>query len=260
MNRKGFIGGSDCVAIMQGRWLELWNIKTGREEPEDLSNIIAVQLGIHTEDFNLAWFEKQNKVILSGHQTEFKANVGGIPVVGTVDAMLNRNIVEAKHTNSFNNMDKITKYYMPQLQLYMHIADVDGAYLSVIFGNSDWESVHVARDEDYFNSMWAVVADFWGYVERDEEPIGFNIPILKAHSVPVNEMVVRDATYDNAFVDAAVTYNNLWHSAQQFKNVEKDIKAMVADNEREVFCDYLTIKRDKRGALRIKRRTHDAKK
>ena len=24
MERKGFIGGSDCVKIMQGNWLELW--------------------------------------------------------------------------------------------------------------------------------------------------------------------------------------------------------------------------------------------
>ena len=30
MERKGFIGGSDCVKIMNGDWLELWQIKTGR--------------------------------------------------------------------------------------------------------------------------------------------------------------------------------------------------------------------------------------
>ena len=73
-------------------------------------------------------------------------------------------------------------------------------------------------------------------------------------------MVVRDASHDNAFVDAAVTYHASWHKAQLCKQAEKDLKGMVADNEREVYCDYLTIKRDKRGALRIKRRTHDAKK
>ena len=33
MERKGFIGGSDCVQIMQGNWLDLWQIKTGRKEP-----------------------------------------------------------------------------------------------------------------------------------------------------------------------------------------------------------------------------------
>ena len=59
MDRTGFIGGSDCVKIMQGRWLELWQQKTGRSEPEDLSRNIAVQLGIWTEDFNIKWFEHE---------------------------------------------------------------------------------------------------------------------------------------------------------------------------------------------------------
>jgi hypothetical protein len=26
MERKGFIGGSDCVKIMQGNWLGLWQV------------------------------------------------------------------------------------------------------------------------------------------------------------------------------------------------------------------------------------------
>ena len=121
MNRVGFIGGSDCVKIMQGNWLDLWKIKTGREQPADLSRNLAVQMGIHTEDFNLAWFEAERNVTVSGQQTEFKADVGGIPVVGTVDGMLDRNIVECKHTNSFNKMSNVIEYYMPQLQtLHAH--------------------------------------------------------------------------------------------------------------------------------------------
>ena len=254
MNRKGFIGGSDCVMIMDGRWLELWNIKTGREEPVNLSDNLAVQLGIYTEDFNLKWFEQERNVIVTGQQTEFKANVGGIPVIGTVDGMLDCNIVECKHTNGWNTMDKIIKRYMPQLQLYMHIADVDGAYLSVIFGNHDWDSVHVKRNEDYFNSMWAVVSDFWGYVERDEEPVGIAVPILKQNSIELDQMVTRDASRDNQFVNAAITYINGYEQNRVFENAKKDLKAMVADNEREVYCDQLTIKRDKRGALRITKR------
>ena len=254
MNRKGFIGGSDCVQIMQGNWLQLWQIKTGRVEPEDLSRNLAVQMGIHTEDFNLAWFESERNVVIRGHQTEFKADVGGIPVVGTVDGLVDRCIVEAKHTNSFNTMTKVADYYMPQLQTYMHIADADGAYLSVIFGNSEWDSVHVARDEEYFNSMWAVVSDFWGYVVRDEEPLGVDTPTLSTERIPLDEMVVRDASMDNEFVDSAVTYINYYEHKRVFDNAAKNLKAMVSDNEREVYCDQLTIKRDKRGALRITKR------
>ena len=50
-NRIGFIGGSDAVRIMNGDWVKLWSIKTGREEPEALSDTFTVQSGIHNEKF-----------------------------------------------------------------------------------------------------------------------------------------------------------------------------------------------------------------
>jgi hypothetical protein len=39
--------------------------------------------------------------------------------------------------------------------------------------------------------------------------------------------------------------------AKTFDNVKSNLKDMVGDNEREVYCELLTIKRDKRGALRF---------
>ena len=256
MNRKGFIGGSDCVKIMNGDWYELWQVKTGRGEPDDLSDNLPVQLGVTTEDFNLSWFEKQTGKTVAAHQKEYITTIGTVPVKGTIDGGIRgeRNIIEAKHTNAFTNMDEQIGRYMPQIQLYMHVANATGTYLSIIFGNSKWEQVHIAYDEEYFNSMWAVVSDFWGYVVRDEEPIGVDVPSFSTEKIEVDNMVVRDATLDNQFVDAAVTYVNGIEHNRVFENAKKDLKAMVADNEREVYCDYLTIKRDKRGSLRITKR------
>ena len=256
MERKGFIGGSDCVKIMQGNWLELWQIKTGRVEPEDLSRNIAVQMGVYTEDFNLGWFANEYDCTLTGFQKSFEETIGSVPVKGTIDAMvgdsIEDSIVEAKHTNAYNTLDKVIEYYMPQLQLYIHLAKANGAHISVIFGNNKWESAHVRRNEEYFNSMWAVVSDFWGYVLRDEEPVGNDQPIqLSIDKVSVDNMVKRNATSDNQFVDAAITYIENEAAAKTFESAKKQIKDMVGDNEREVYCDILTIKRDKRGSLRI---------
>ena len=47
------IGGSDASKIMNGEWHELWEIKTGRKEDADLSDVFHVQLGHATEKFNL---------------------------------------------------------------------------------------------------------------------------------------------------------------------------------------------------------------
>ena len=254
MERRGFIGGSDCVKIMQGQWLELWQVKTGRQMPEDLSDNIAVQLGSWTESFNLSWFEAQNNCALSGHQYEYEQIVGTVPCRGTVDARWNNAIVEAKHTNAFNKMEDVIELYMPQIQLYAHLANSDGAYLSVIFGNSKWESTYVEYNSQYFNSMWAVVSDFWGYVLRDEEPIGVDTQQLSHDHIAVDNMVKRDASTDNQFVDAAVTYIQGYEQNRVFENAKKDLKSMVLPNEREVYCDQLSIKRDKRGSLRIVKR------
>jgi hypothetical protein len=255
MNRQGFIGGSDCVQIMQGNWLQLWQIKTGLIESEDLSNNLAVQLGVHTEDFNLEWFRKDLNISkLTNHQSSFEKQIGIVPCKGTIDAMYEDQIVEAKHTNSFNNIYKVTEYYMPQIQFYMQLANVDGGYFSVIFGNSDWDCMHVSRDQKYFDSMWAVVSDFWGYVLRNEEPIGVDTPSPSIDKIPLDEMVARDATYDNQFIDAAVTYINKESDHKQFETAKKNLKGMIAENEREVYCDQLSVKRDKRGSLRITKR------
>lgn len=255
MNRKGFIGGSDCVKIMQGQWLELWQVKTGRSEPDDLSDNVAVQLGIWTENFNLRWFEKQHDAVVRNHQMEFEKQIGIVPVKGTIDGRVDGYVIEAKHTGAHRNMDDILDLYMPQVQLYCHLAEADGAWLSVIFGNNKWEASFIRYDNQYFDSMWAVVSDFWGYVVRDEEPLGIDVPSFSIDSIEINDMVARDASADNAFIDAAVTFVNGYEQNRVFENAKKDLKAMVADNEREVYCDYLTIKRDKRGALRITRRT-----
>lgn len=265
MERKGFIGGSDCVRIMQGNWLELWQVKTGRVESDDLSRNIAVQMGVHTEDFNLDWFAHEYSFDLHNKQLTESDVIKGIPAKGTFDAMVftrnetelkDSHIVEAKHTNAYNTLDKVIEYYMPQVQLYIELASANGAYLSVIFGNNKWESAYVSRDKEYFNSMWAVVSDFWGYVLRDEEPVGNDEPIqLSTDAIKVDDMVKRDATTDNHFVDLSYTYTTLEADAKAFESAKKDLKQMVGDNEREVYCDQLTIKRDKRGALRITRRT-----
>jgi hypothetical protein len=39
--------------------------------------------------------------------------------------------------------------------------------------------------------------------------------------------------------------------AKKHDVIKKELRSMIADDEREVYCDILAIKRDKRGACRI---------
>ena len=58
-DRSKGIGGSDATRLYEGDWYQLWSEKVGETLPADLSDVLPVQLGIHTEPFNILWFEKK---------------------------------------------------------------------------------------------------------------------------------------------------------------------------------------------------------
>ncbi|RZD49899.1 MAG: hypothetical protein CXT67_09690 [Methanobacteriota archaeon] len=259
MERKGFIGGSDAVKIMRGDWQELWEVKTGRKEPDDLSQVLPVQLGILTEDFNLRWFEKQHDMKVGGQQAAYSKNVGGVPLKGTIDGFVEGTnaLVEAKHTNAMTTMDKQIEQYMPQLQFYMNLAQADGCYLSAIFGNSKWESAYVDYSSNYFSVMLNLIKDFWSYVERDISPATYDIPAVNTDQIPVNNMTKRDVSKDNEFISLAHDYINTKDAAKLNAVYKKSLKDMVGPYEREIYSPILTIKRNKRGALLMKENANE---
>jgi len=254
MERKGFIGGSDTVQIMQGNWQNLWLVKTGREEPEDLTNNLAVRMGAWTEHLNIEWFSAQNNAKVYNLQHSVEKNLQDVPLKGTLDGMVEDSIIECKHTNAFNTLDHVTEYYMPQVQTYIHLAEAPGAYLSVFFGNNKWESAYVSRNDKYFNSMMTLVSDFWlNYVMTDTPP-DMNVPPanVSTDKIAINEMVKRDASEENEFVSLAHDFIEYEAASKSFESAKKDLKQMVGPNEREVYVpNLLAIKRSANGALRF---------
>jgi hypothetical protein len=257
MNRLGFLGGSDMRRIMSGDWLKLWEEKTGRVESDDLSKVLPVQLGSYTEQFNLDWFAQEYQVEIKDSQREFKLNWNGVPLKGQVDGRINRShdmpdIIECKHTYEMNRMESCLQMYMPQMQFYMWLAQSNGCYLSVIFGNRRWESVYVQLDWDYIHKMQVHITEFWRLVREDIRPFNDeDVPPISIDKIKVDGLVRRDASSDNEFISRCHDYIEQEQNAKLFESAKADLKAMVGDDEREVYCDLLTIKRDKRGSLRV---------
>lgn len=74
--RRQGIGGSDANIIMGGdreKILRLWREKRGEIEPEDLSDVLPVQMGVWTEPFNIMWFEKQTGKTVTGNGEQRKS-------------------------------------------------------------------------------------------------------------------------------------------------------------------------------------------
>ena len=47
-DRRTGIGGSDATRLYEGDWYQLWSEKVGETEPADLSDVLPVQMGVHT--------------------------------------------------------------------------------------------------------------------------------------------------------------------------------------------------------------------
>ena len=253
MERIGFIGGSDAVQIMHGDWQKLWEIKTGRVQPDDLSNNFTVQSGVWNEQFILNWFEKQSQLSIDKQQLAIFKEHHGVPLKGTIDATIKSQsaIVEAKETNQFNNFEKQLSRYMPQIQFYLGLSNNDDCYFPNKFGNLRFEYKKISFHEQYYTNMMVKIRLFWDHVKNDTPPDQTDHEPTNINDILVDDMVKRDASTSNYFMSLVESYLHTARYYSEHEETKKELKSLVAPNEREVYCEQLTLKKDKRGSIRI---------
>jgi predicted phage-related endonuclease len=178
-DRKQGIGGSDATKLYNGEWHSLWLEKTGDAEPVDLSDVLPVQMGVHTEPFNIAWFEKQTGLKVTGRQETFfhkdyphmYAHVDGL-ILGDDKALL-----ECKHTNAFTNSKKQVDKYKAQIQHYLMVTGYPKLYFSAFYGNMKYEALEITADTEFQEQLLNAEVLFWHFVTTKKEPpehIGFD--------------------------------------------------------------------------------------
>jgi|TARA_R110002096_G_scaffold409950_1_gene609454 predicted phage-related endonuclease len=175
------IGGSDANKLVHDNWLDLYNLKLGITKQDDLSDILPVQMGNATEQFNREWFEKQTQLkptqeIQIWYNDYIYGNLDGI-IKGKLEEEISTIAVfEAKHTNQFNNseakkLQQVDKYY-PQLQHYMMCAKVNKAYLSMFFGNLNYDYLEIGADKDFQQKLLLAYDHFWkAILHKDSKEI-----------------------------------------------------------------------------------------
>jgi len=261
---EDFIRGSDMIDIMNGNWNKLWRIKKGLQGRPDLSFQFNVQLGLATEDFNIKWAE-DNYMLKFNKQAKRQLQYGLIKLTGTLDGFSGTNSedeieyigIECKHTYSYNTMDKMLEYYMPQLQFYIWIANLNKIIFSVIFGNQ-WKAVEVYPSEEYLDGMKEQIKLFWEHIVHNTEPddLDYNTQDLRNNvvsidGVPINKMTARDASQSNSFTEYTQQYLQHEDAAKTFEAAKKALREEIRPNEREVYNDLISVKRDKRGSVRV---------
>lgn len=252
--RKSSLGGSDANIIMGGKpdkLIALWQQKRGEAEPDDLSDILAVQMGSFTEPLNIAWFEKQTgdrvkaqgKVVQHYSIDFMRCTLDGV----TEDAFGSERVFEAKHVGVRNSDAEIFERYVPQLTHNCLCAELPGAVLSVFKGNGDWAMFEYELDAAYAEALVIAEQAFWDCVQSGDPPAPLPLPAAPKPK-GVKEYSMEGS---NEWASFAVDYLETILAADRHEIAKKSLKALVPDDASKCAGHGVIINRDKRGALRF---------
>ena len=138
-SRLGFIGGSDARIIMgddQNKLLQLWREKRGEAEPEDLSDVLIVQLGNVTEELNRRWYERNTGNTVKDPQKRIQHPVNKW-MAATLDGLVQPSgaVFEAKFMLPWTfSEEAAAEKHMAQLQHNMWVCNARSSVLSIITG------------------------------------------------------------------------------------------------------------------------------
>jgi hypothetical protein len=70
--------------------------------------------------------------------------------------------------------------------------------------------------------------------------------------VPIDDRVKRNMSHDNEFMHMAHEYKRTYYDAKTNADAKKFLTSNVTDNDRELYCDLLTVNVSKAGRKTIK--------
>ncbi len=256
-NRAEGIGSSDAKRLIDGDWHRLYMEKVGETEPEDLSGVFRVQLGIYTETFHLDWLERKYACQIERPMQRFYAPDYPVMFAHLDGVHVGKGVpVETKHTSSDARLRDKAVYYMPQLQHVLSITGHDYMLFSIIAGNSEPEWCEVAANLEYQAELRELIKSFWWHVEQRVPPEIIPTATLKAvervgATTPIDGLKPYDMTGNNEWANYAQDYIDCMAAAALFADAKDGLKKMMPADASECTGHGITIKRDKRGALRF---------
>jgi predicted phage-related endonuclease len=249
--RRSFIGGSDARIIMgddEAALLQLWRVKRGEVEPEDLSGNLVVQLGLATEDLNRRWYEASTGQVITDIQRKIRH-----PVLRWMGATLDGRVqgsdavFEAKFMLPWSfSEEAAAEKYMPQLQHNMWVVAARTAVLSVITGGGKWVEILAHADPLYQHLIVTAERKFWRCVESGAPPQLFGVepPKPRLEAVRIVDMSASNAWSEFAGIFARTRSAHLEH-----ENAKTELKSLMPEDAKEAIGHGIRAKRSKSGAI-----------
>lgn len=242
------IGGSDVASIMglnkYSSPLNVWLVKTGREQAPDLSDKEAVEWGNRLEDAVADKFKqahkdeykvyRKNAMLISNKRPWAFANLDR----RLRDREGNQGILEVKTCGSRRAGDwdnGIPLYYLTQVTHYLAVTDYAFAWVAVLIGGQEYREYYVERNEEDIGAVNEAVDTFWNdFVLTNTPPalIGNEAEasaILHQHENPSDEyLTLLDS--DVSMIDELTSIKSQIDALKQKKTfIENQIKDLIGD-------------------------------
>ncbi len=250
-DRRNFIGGSDARIIMgddEAALLRLWREKRGEIEPEDLSDVLMVQLGSATEDLNRRWYERNSGCAVKGVQRHIRHPV--IKWMGaTLDGLVEPSgaVFEAKFMLPWTfSEEAAAAKHMAQLQHNMWVSNARSAVLSIITGGGKWVEMTIHADPLYQHLLLTAERKFWRCVQSGETPRLFGVEPPRPRLEAVR---IIDMSASNSWAELSATFRRTRPAYQEHEGAKAELKKLVPEDVKEATGHGLRAKRSKSGAI-----------
>ena len=237
LNRKKGVGASEAGIVM-GLSLhtspyQLWMIKTGRAQPDDLSEVPQVYWGtVHEEAIANRYSEITGHAVEKVPDTLYHKDkpfmlchldrkvVGLSKVLECKFAMYERD--EWGPTGS----DIVPMAYIVQVQYQLAVTGYEEADLAVLISGWDFRVYHFKRDEEIIAKITEEVTEFWKCVETDTPP-------------PLRDRADAVLAYPFSKGDLKEAEPEIVKVVEEFREVRA--KAKELDKKKEELSDLLTL-------------------
>jgi predicted phage-related endonuclease len=251
--RKGKLTASAVACLMVGdtqKIYDLWRLLTGDptyQEP-DLSEIWAVQLGEATEQLNISWFERKNRMLVT-RRGEVVVHPEYDWAAATIDGWVEEHgcCIECKHVGGREPLEVVIERYWPQIGWQMFVTGANQCALSVIMGVSEPIVEFLDRDEGYIQEMLKRGEQFMACVRARRVPVA-----LEPVAAPVDASKIYSMEGNNTWADQAAEWLATRPFADRCEQASKLLKAIVPDDAKKCTGHGVFIVRDRAGRLSLR--------
>ena len=181
IDRTKFIGASEVPAVLGlspfCTPLQLWAVKTGEVEPDDLSDVEAVEWGTRLERIVSDKFAEKHDVKLIAKKTRYIH-----PEYSFISCELDNiisgtdELVEIKTVNAFawkqwENLDELPNHVVLQVMTQLGLSRRSKGWVACLCGGQKYIEKEITFDQELYDTIISRCVEFWKMVQDKTPPI-----------------------------------------------------------------------------------------